>query len=107
MQVRRNSRSPVRSMALAAGLIGFVSATTTLANETAPDEKTLSGMSLLGNDEAPKSLVIVPWKSADLGDDLDPSRVMQDPRAPLDRAVLERELDYFEIRTGNAQRTRR
>ena len=26
-------------------------------------EKQLSGISILGNDDAPKSLVIVPWKS--------------------------------------------
>ena len=31
------------------------------------DGKLLSGMSIVGNDEAPKSLVIVPWKSSELG----------------------------------------
>ena len=34
------------------------------------DAKTLSGISILGNQEAPKSLVIVPWKSSQLGDTL-------------------------------------
>src|SRR5262245_5657596 len=34
----------------------------------ANDDKTLSGMSILGNQEAPKALVIVPWKSSQLGD---------------------------------------
>jgi hypothetical protein len=33
-------------------------------------DKALSGMSILGNLEAPKSLVIVPWKSSELGDTL-------------------------------------
>ncbi len=32
--------------------------------------KTPSAMSILGNEEAPKSLVIVPWKSSELGDDI-------------------------------------
>jgi len=30
--------------------------------------KTMSGMSILGNEEAPKSLIIIPWKSSELGD---------------------------------------
>ena len=69
----------------------------------APDEKNLSGMSIVGNDEAPKSLVIVPWKSSDLGDTLDVSRDLDDGLRPVDRDVFSRELDYFEIRTGNRQ----
>jgi hypothetical protein len=31
------------------------------------DAKELSGMSIVGNDEAPKSLYIVPWKSSEIG----------------------------------------
>jgi hypothetical protein len=30
--------------------------------------KAMSGMSVLGNQEAPKALVIVPWKSSEQGD---------------------------------------
>jgi len=66
-------------------------------------EKNLSGMSIVGNDEAPKALVIVPWKSADLGDTLDVTREMDDGRRPVDRDVFLRELDYYEIRTGTAR----
>jgi hypothetical protein len=63
-------------------------------------DKLISGMSIVGNDEAPKSLVIVPWKSSDLGDTLDVSRQMDDGRAPVDREVFLRALDYYEIRTS-------
>lgn len=63
-------------------------------------EKQVSGMSIVGNDEAPKALVIVPWKSSALGDTLDVSRVLDDGRQPVDRDVFMRELDYYEIRTG-------
>jgi len=75
------------------------------ANEPPGDdqEKLVSGMSIVGNDEAPKSLVIVPWKSSDLGDTLDVSRVMDDGRNPVDRDVFLRALDYYEIRTGADQ----
>ena len=41
---------------------------------TPKGDKVLTGMSIVGNDEAPKSLVIVPWKSSGLGDTLDVCR---------------------------------
>lgn len=63
-------------------------------------DKVLSGMSIVGNDEAPKSLVIVPWKSSDLGDTLDVSRALDDGRQPVDRDVFMRALDYYQIREG-------
>lgn len=69
-------------------------------NEEEEGDKLISGMSIVGNDEAPKSLVIVPWKSSDLGDTLDVSRQMDDGRAPVDREVFLRALDYYEIRTA-------
>jgi hypothetical protein len=60
-------------------------------------DKQLSGMSIVGNDDAPKSLVIVPWKSSDLGDALAVSRILDDGRQPVDRDVFRRELAYYEI----------
>jgi hypothetical protein len=74
----------------------------THAEEAADEsEKLISGMSIVGNDEAPKSLVIVPWKSAELGDTLDVSRALDDGRRPVDREVFMRELDYYQITTGS------
>jgi hypothetical protein len=64
-------------------------------------DKKLSGMSIVGNDDAPKALVIVPWKSSALGDTLDVSRVVDDGRQPVDRDVFLRELDYYEIRAAS------
>ena len=64
-------------------------------------DKLLEGMSIVGNDEAPKSLVIVPWKSSGLGYTLDVSRVLDDGRQPVDRDVFTRELDYYQIRAGS------
>lgn len=64
------------------------------------DDKVLSGMSIVGNDEAPKSLVIVPWKSSELGDTLEVSRALDDGRQPVDREVFKRGLDYYRIRSG-------
>jgi hypothetical protein len=70
---------------------------------TATEDKLVSGMSIVGNDEAPKSLVIVPWKSSDLGETIEVSKRMDDGRGPVDREVFVRALDYYEIRRGAAK----
>ena len=62
--------------------------------------KTMSGMSILGNEETPKSLVIVPWKSSEMGDDIGLTDTLDDRAQPVDKAVFMRELEYFEIRSG-------
>lgn len=71
--------------------------------EDAPEPggpKKMSGMSILGNEETPKSLVIVPWKSSELGDDIGLSDTLEDRAQPVDKEVFLRELEYFEIRSG-------
>jgi hypothetical protein len=57
------------------------------------------GMSVLGNQEAPTSLVIVPWKSSEVGRRTGISPMLDDSRAPVDREVFMRELRYYEIRS--------
>lgn len=61
--------------------------------------KTMSGMSILGNEEAPKSLVIVPWKSSRMGDELDLSDTLDDRAQPVDKEVFLRELRFYQIRS--------
>ena len=64
------------------------------------EPKALSGISLVGNNEAPKSLYIVPWKAADLGDDNGLTPGMLDARnAPVDKDVFMREINYYELRS--------
>ena len=62
--------------------------------------KTLSGMSILGNEEAPKSLTLIPWKSSELGDDISLSDTLDERARPVDKEVFLRELEYYEIRSG-------
>jgi hypothetical protein len=64
---------------------------------TQKDAKVISGMSILGNQEAPKSLVIVPWKSSEIGSSMETSTMLDDSRQPVDREVFMRELRYYEI----------
>ncbi|MDH3930582.1 MAG: hypothetical protein OET16_00015 [Chromatiales bacterium] len=63
--------------------------------------KTMSGMSILGNEEAPKSLVIIPWKSSELGDEVSLSDTLEERARPVDKEVFLRELAYHEIRSGD------
>ena len=62
--------------------------------------KTMSGMSILGNEETPKSLVIVPWKSSEMGDAITLSDTLDDRATPVDKEVFLRELRYYQIRKG-------
>ncbi len=78
-------------------LLLLLSASAMGAQAADEDDKLLSGMSIVGNDEAPKSLVIVPWKSSALGHTLDVSRGLDDGRQPVDRDVFMRELEYYQI----------
>ena len=68
------------------------------ATQNANGAKTLSGMSILGNEETPKSLVIVPWKSSEMGDELSLSDTLDDRAKPVDKEVFLRELRFYEIR---------
>jgi hypothetical protein len=62
--------------------------------------KTMSGMSILGNEEAPKALVIVPWKSSELGEAISLTDTLDDRARPVDKDVFLRELRFYEIRSG-------
>lgn len=62
-----------------------------------PAAKELSGMSIVGNDEAPKALYIVPWKSSEVGAETDLSMTLTERALPVDRDVFMRQLDFFEV----------
>src|SRR5215472_4326201 len=61
------------------------------------------GMSILGNQEAPKALVIVPWKSSELGNGPSVSTLLDDSRRPVDKEVFMRMLLYYEISSQTAR----
>jgi len=58
------------------------------------------GMSILGNQEAPKALFIVPWKGSELGNGPNVSTLLDDSRRPVDKEVFMRMLLYYEIKTA-------
>ena len=61
----------------------------------------MSGMSILGNEDAPKSLVLVPWKSSQLGEMPSVSRLLDSATAPVDKDVFMRELAYYEFKSSS------
>jgi hypothetical protein len=71
--------------------------------QAAAEPKALAGMSILGNQEAPKSLVIVPWKSSELGDGIGVSRALDTRIRAVDKDVFMRELKFYAIRSETEQ----
>jgi hypothetical protein len=64
------------------------------------EPKELSGMSILGNDEAPKALYIVPWKSSEIGAETSLDTMLNDGDVPVDRDVFKRQLEFYRVSTG-------
>ena len=64
------------------------------------DAKELSGMSIVGNDEAPKSLYIVPWKSSEIGMENSLDAMLDEKDTPVDRDVFKRQLDFYNVSRG-------
>lgn len=68
------------------------------SNKVDTEVKELSGISIIGNKEAPKSLYIVPWKSAEVGVESGlSSSLMDSSLQPLDKEVFIRELEFYEL----------
>ncbi len=61
--------------------------------------KELSGMSVIGNDEAPKALYIVPWKSSEIGVETSLNMMLNAGDMPVDRDVFMRQLDFYKLST--------
>ena len=103
----KRMRSALMAMTLLlinGGLVPSLVADDGSTTETTDSEvKALSGMSVLGNNEAPKSLVIVPWKSSELGDGLGIDNLLDERARPVDKEVFKRELGYYRLRTTETE----
>ena len=68
-------------------------------NNNESGAKELSGMSIVGNDEAPKSLYIVPWKSSEIGVETSLYMMFNESVVAVDRDVFMRQLEFYQIST--------
>jgi hypothetical protein len=89
----------MKQIALCCALLALVAGGATAEEPKEGGDKLISGMSIVGNDEAPKSLVIVPWKSSDLGDTLAVPTSLGAGMHPVDREVFMRQVSYYKIRS--------
>jgi hypothetical protein len=63
--------------------------------------KELSGISIIGNKEAPKSLYIVPWQNSEVGVETSlSSGLLDDNMMPVDKDVFLRELEFYQLSHG-------
>jgi len=64
--------------------------------------KELSGISIIGNKEAPKSLYIVPWKNSEVAVRTSLiSGLLDESMKPVDKEVFMRELEFYELSHGS------
>ena len=67
-----------------------------------PEAKEVSGMSIVGNNETPKSLIIVPWKSSEIGQETNfKSSLLSQEIVPVDRPTFLRELEFYRLSNPN------
>jgi len=70
------------------------------SKQTDEETKELSGMSIVGNDEAPKALYIVPWKSSQIGMETSLDSMLNEGERPVDRDVFMRQLEFYRVSTA-------
>lgn len=76
------------------------STATIASNGTEGEAKEVSGMSIVGNSETPKSLTIIPWKSSEIGRDADfKSTLLSQDIVPIDKPTFLRGLDFHKSST--------
>ena len=62
----------------------------------ASEPKIVSGMSIVGNNETPKSLYIVPWKNSEVGKEVNfTPGILNEELRPVDKSDFIRELDFY------------
>ena len=80
------------------GLLMFQMPVMAEKNKVDSEVKSLSGISIIGNKEAPKSLYIVPWQNSEVGVSTSlKSGLLDDSMRPVDKEVFLRELDFYEL----------
>lgn len=79
------------------------------ANRRVLDSLDLGTTSITGNAELPKVLYIVPWKKSDLGDLVGRpvNTLLDEVLAPVDPAVFQRHLSYYDSLYGEPKRSER
>lgn len=67
------------------------------ADSDTGDVVEMSGISIIGNRELPKTLFIVPWKNSEVAVDTDLTNTLNEGMQPVDQDVFLRELQYYNV----------
>ena len=81
-------------------LLGAMASAQEKTKDKGSKAKELSGMSILGNEEAPQSLYIVPWKPSEIGGETRLDMMWDEAGAPVDRDVFRRQLEFYQASTS-------
>jgi hypothetical protein len=94
------------ALILALPIAGFAKDKNEGAKKGEGDAKVVSGISIVGNNETPKSLYIVPWKSSEVGGETNLASDLLDERMkPVDKDVFMREVDFYQLTNANDKNT--
>lgn len=99
----QNTRSNLASILL----IGLLTLVQPAVAETTTAAEEVTGTTIIGTKEAPNVLNVVPWQGKELNADpwdIRPSpaqSVLEDSLQPIDRDVLRREIEYFNLIQGS------
>lgn len=64
--------------------------------DDASEPTTVSGMSIVGNNETHKSLSLVPWRASETGKEVSfSSGILKEELKPVDKSEFIRELDFY------------
>ena len=88
------------SIVLFSAVISAADDMKTVNKDDLSEAKELSGMSIVGNDEAPKSLYIVPWKSSEIGVEISLDTMLNEDDVPMDLDVFRRHLEFYQVSTA-------
>ena len=89
-----------RKLVLCLCMILFTAVMATAQDVNKNEAKELSGMFIVGNDEAPKALYIVPWKSSEIGVETSLDTMLNEGDVPVDRDVFRRQLEFYQVSTA-------
>lgn len=64
-----------------------------------------AGTTIIGEDESPIGLYIMPWRESRPEKDVDrPARLLQEEMLPIDKGVFERQVEYYDALSKAAER---
>ena len=87
----------------------FILLFTGLSIAHAEDKLNMQGTAIIGNQELPKVLYIVPWKKSEVPDMNQPplESLIDEALQPIDREVFQRQVNYYHALHDKAEQSKK